>query len=90
MVKAIYHPNAYLSNIKNVNRGLVARTKLLITLEKTHGDARTIGREAELPYGVAMHHLKLLTKEGIVNRKGNRPGIWTMSGFGQKRLVNLH
>jgi hypothetical protein len=90
MVKQNYHPNAYLSNIKNVKRGLIARTKLLNVLEKTSGDAKAIGNEAALPYGVAMHHLKLLGKEGIVRRKDSKPCVWTITGVGQKRLVNSH
>jgi DNA-binding transcriptional ArsR family regulator len=90
MVKQNCHPNAYLSNIKNVKRGLIARTKILDVLEKTSGDSKAIGNEAALPYGVVMHHLKLLGKEGIVHRKGIKPCIWTITGVGQKRLVNSH
>jgi predicted transcriptional regulator len=90
MVKEIFHPNAYLSNIKNVKRGLRARTKILNALEKTSGDAKAIGKEAALPYGVAMHHLKLLGKEGIVHRKDSKPCVWAITGIGQKRLVNSH
>jgi len=88
MVKLNHHPNAYLSNIRNVKRGLVARTKILNILEKTSGNTKSIGNEAALPYGVAMHHLKLLGKEGIVQRKGTKPCVWSITGVGQKRLVN--
>ena len=87
MVKNVYHPNAYLSNIRNVRLGLGARTKILDVLEKTVGDAKTIAAEAGVPYTVAIHHLKLLLVEGIVSRKDRKPGIWVATGRGQKRLV---
>jgi len=88
MVRQNHHPNAYLSSIKNVRRGLVARTKILNILEKRSGDAKSLGSEAALAYGVAMHHLKLLGKERVVQRKGIRPCVWSLTGVGQKRLVN--
>ena len=88
MVKDVYHPNAYLSNIRNVRLGLAARTKILNVIEKTVGDAKTIAAEAGVPYAVAMHHLKLLLVEGIVSRKDRKPGIWVATGKGQKRLVS--
>lgn len=88
MIKEIFHPNAYLASIKNMKLGLRARTKALNVLEKLSGDAKTIAKEAGLPYGVAMHHLKLLATEGIIHRKGSRPYTWALTGRGQKRLVN--
>lgn len=88
MVKESYHPNAYLESIKNMKLGLRARTKILNVLEKFTGDAATLARESGLPYGVAMHHLRLLAAEGIVNRKGRRPYVWSPTGMGQKRLGN--
>jgi predicted transcriptional regulator len=88
MVKDTYHPNAYLENIRNMKLGLKARTKILNVLEKSSGDAKTLAEQAGLPYGVTMHHLKLLGAEDIVHRKGNRPYVWVLTGMGQKRLVN--
>jgi predicted transcriptional regulator len=46
-------------------------------------------KEAGMHYGVVMHHLKLLEAEGIVERKGNKPRVWSLTGLGQKRLENL-
>lgn len=89
MLKEIYHPNAYLTRIRNVKLGLKARTRILNTLESRSLDARTIMKEAGINYGVVMHHLKLLEAEGIVERKGNKPRIWGLTGLGQKRLENL-
>jgi hypothetical protein len=57
-------------------------------LEKGEKDAKTIAEQATVPYGVAMHHLKLLLAEGIVDRRGSRPYVWALTGVGQKRLVS--
>jgi len=88
-IRETYHPNAYLLAIRNVKLGLRARTKILGVLEEHSVDAKTIGKEARMPYGVVMHHLRLLEAEGTVERKGSRPHVWMLTGLGQKRLVNL-
>jgi len=87
MSKGLFHPNAYLSNIKNIKRGLRARTVILAALEQGSVDARTIAKNSGLAYNVVMHHLRLLAAEQIVRRKGRRPYIWQLTGLGQKRLV---
>lgn len=89
MLKEAYHPNAYLSNIKNIKLGLRARTKILGVLDKGSADAKTIAKETEMRYSVIMHHLRLLEAEGIVERKGSKPHVWAITGLGQRRLVNL-
>lgn len=86
MAKEVYHPNAYLTDFRNVNLGLRARTHLLNALEKISADAKTIGKNTGLNYGVVMHHLKLLEGRGLVERKGHRPSVWKLTGLGQKRL----
>lgn len=88
MLKKVFHPNAYLTSIRNVTRGLRARTRILCVLENKSADAKTIAKESELSYGVVLHHLKLLMTEDIVDRKGGRPYSWTLTGLGQKRLAN--
>jgi predicted transcriptional regulator len=87
MAKEIYHPNACVTGIRNVKRGLRARTKILNTLEKASGNAKTLAKESELPYSITLHHLKLLRKSGVVHRRGSKPYVWTLTGFGQKRLA---
>jgi predicted transcriptional regulator len=88
MLKQTYHPNAYLANLRNIRRGLRARTKVLNALEKGSGDAKTVAQEAALHYSVVMHHLKLLQSERIVRRAVGKPSVWTLTGAGQKRLVS--
>jgi len=89
MFKEAYHPKAYLSNIKNIRRGLQARTRILDVLDKRSVDAKTIAKETGMHYGVVMHHVRLLEAEGIIERKQSKPHIWVVTGLGQKRLVNL-
>jgi len=86
MPKEVYHPNAYLVNFRNIELGLRARTYLLNALEKNSADAKAIAKSIELPYGVVMHHLKLLESRGIAQRSGSRPSVWALTGLGQKRL----
>jgi len=85
-IKETIHPNAYLKNIRNVHCGLTARTKLLVLLERQGFAASKLATESALSYGVVMHHLRLLTNEGTVERKGNRRYVWLATGLGQKRL----
>jgi DNA-binding transcriptional ArsR family regulator len=89
MSREAYHPNAYLSNIKNNRLGLRARTHILNLLDKVSVDAKTISKEVGMHYGVVMHHLRLLKAEALVARKPGKPYIWVVTGLGQKRLVNL-
>jgi predicted Rossmann fold nucleotide-binding protein DprA/Smf involved in DNA uptake len=88
MFKEAYHPNAYLSSIKNIKRGLRARTNVLNALSQRSVEAKAIAKETGMLYGVVMHHLRLLEAERIVERKGSKPFVWVLTGIGQKRLVN--
>lgn len=87
-IKEIYHPKAYLSNTKNIKLGLKARTRILNVLEKRSADSKIIASEAEMHYRVVVHHLRLLSSEEIVEWKGRKPHVWTLTGLGQKRLVS--
>lgn len=86
MLKEVYHPNAYLVDFRNVKPGLRARTIILNALERISADAKTVAKQTGLHYGVVMHHLKLLEARRIVQRKGSRPSVWTLTGLGQRRL----
>lgn len=88
MLREIYHPNAYLTSIKNMRLGLRARTRILSVMERISVDAKSIAKDTGMGYGVVMHHLKLLEREGIVNRRGSKPYVWELTGLGQKRLAN--
>jgi len=88
MAKEIYHPNAYVAGIRNVKRGLGARTKILNVLEKSSGDAKTVSQGSGLAYSIVLHHLKLLGESDIVHRKGSKPYVWALTGLGQRRLAS--
>jgi predicted ArsR family transcriptional regulator len=70
-----------------VKSGLKARTRILAALETHTSAATAIAKSMLLSYSVVMHHLRLLENEGTVNRKGNRPYVWVLTGLGQKRLI---
>ncbi|KON32330.1 hypothetical protein AC478_00485 [miscellaneous Crenarchaeota group-1 archaeon SG8-32-3] len=73
--------------MKNVKKGLIARSRILIAIETQPSEGTAIAKEKNLSYGIVMHHLRLLKGEGIVNRKGRRPYVWFLTGLGQKRLL---
>jgi DNA-binding transcriptional ArsR family regulator len=89
MLKAQYHPNAYLLTVKNIKPGLQARTSLLTFLEKKGHIAKDLATTSKLSYRAVSHHLRLLEKAGIVKRKRGIPHVWLITGRGQKRLINL-
>lgn len=87
MSKETYHPNAYLPDFRNVKLGLRVRSKILNFLENViTADAETIAKNSGLSYNVVIHHLKLLENQRIVSRRGRRPSLWYLTGFGQRRL----
>jgi len=88
MLRETYHPNAYLAKVRNVCLGLRARTRILKSLERGSGDAGAIARGVGLHYGVVMHHLRLLQSEKLVMRGRGRPSVWTLTGSGQRRLMD--
>lgn len=87
MAKLASHPNAYLSETKNIRQGLASRTKILRVLERKSATAPALVKEAGLNYSVILHHLRLLESEKIVDRKtGKKPHVWELTGMGQQRL----
>jgi len=89
MFKGVYHPNAFLSAKRNIRPGLVARTKIVLLLEKGSLNTRTLVQQAGLSYSSVRYHLRLLEAEKIISHKGNRPFSWELTGVGQQRLTNL-
>jgi predicted ArsR family transcriptional regulator len=87
MFKGSYHPKAFLIRIRNVKRGLVARTKIASSLEVDSSTAKMLSERMGVSYSCVLHHLHLMEDERIVTREGRRPYIWKMTGLGQKRLI---
>jgi len=87
MMYKIHHPNAYIPSIRNIESGLVARTKVLRSLEGGKSTAKEISEDAGISYGSALHHLHLLRRGKIVERATSKPPYeWKVTSFGQKRL----
>ncbi len=89
MFKARYHPKAFLSQKRNVSRGLTARTKILSLLEKSPQSARMLAEKVGLRYASILHHLHLLEAESITTRGSEKPYLWRLTGAGQQRLIDI-
>ncbi|HXZ90777.1 MAG TPA: winged helix-turn-helix domain-containing protein [Candidatus Dormibacteraeota bacterium] len=84
------HPKAYLVSKRNVKAGLIARSKILVALEKDPVSAPQIAKEAGLSYACVAYHLKALKKDRLVERVSNRkPFAWTLTRFGQQKLPSV-
>jgi len=89
MFKGAYHPNAFLSARRNIRPGLVARTKIVLLLEKGALNTKALVQQTRLSYSSVRYHLRLLETEKIISRKGDRPYSWELTGVGQQRLTKL-
>lgn len=89
MFKLLHHPKAFLTLKRNVQRGLLARTRIILILEKRASNAQEIAEETGLKYASSLHHLHLLEAENILVHKGKRPYLWELTGAGQQRLVDV-
>lgn len=87
-MKESYHPKAFLSLTRNVRLGLVARTKIVLLLEKGEATTRALAEKIGMSYSAVLHHLRLLETENIIERKGAKPFLWNLTGAGQQRLTN--
>jgi len=88
MLKEKYCPDAYLSSIKNVKKGLKVRTQILRFLTLRNATIKMIENEIRRSYRVIFHHLKRLEKEKIVQKTERKPFFWEITGIGQKNLNN--
>ena len=89
MFRIANHPKAFLSLKRNIRPGLLARTKIVLILEKRASNAKSITQETGLSYASVLHHLHLLEAENILTRKGKKPYLWELTGAGQQRLTDV-
>ena len=89
MFKIPHHPKAFLTLKRNVRPGLLARTRIVLILEKKASNAKSLAQETDLSYASVLHHLHLLEAENILTRKGKRPYLWELTGAGQQRLTDV-
>jgi predicted transcriptional regulator len=73
--------------MRNVNRGLASRSKIIEAMEKGKTRVIEISEKAGLTESCVSHHLKLLLKQRVVSSaaagRGNR---WTLTKYGQEKL----
>ena len=89
MFKRAHHPKSFLTLIRNYTRGLVARTRILLVLEKGVTTAKAIAQKTGLTYRTVLYHLHLLESEKILTASKKKPYIWEVTGAGQQRLADL-
>ncbi|UCE43574.1 MAG: winged helix-turn-helix transcriptional regulator [Candidatus Bathyarchaeota archaeon] len=86
-MRGAYHPKAFLSLKRNIRPGLIARTQIVLQLEKDALSVRDVAQHAKLSYAAALHHIRLLEAENILVRRGKKPFRWELTGVGQQRLT---
>ncbi len=88
MAKPRLHPKAYLTRIRNVKAGILARSQILWALEQGRRTSPQTAKETGLSYDRVAYHLRLLRRERLVERSGNlRPFCWALTPFGQQKLA---
>ena len=81
------HPKAYLTSKRNVKAGLIARTKILLALERGTKKVSSLASETALSYDCVAYHLNVMRKDRLVDRTAEkRPFIWGVTPFGQQKL----
>jgi predicted transcriptional regulator len=88
-MQRVYHPNAWLSNFKNVKPGLERRTAILDLLEKQSYTAKHLSKRINITYRTVLYHLHNLERKGIIKRAANKPPFpWKLRSVGQLTLDN--
>jgi predicted transcriptional regulator len=82
------HPKAYLRSKRNVQAGLISRTKIIQMLEKGRRSTRHIAKETSLSYECVAYHLNTMRRDRLVDRSSKtKPFTWALTPFGQQRLA---
>ena len=77
-------PQAYLRNLRNVPRGLEARSRIVRSMRGNKAKkGRDIARSAGLSYSASMRHLRHMSIEHIVEK--SKMG-WSLTGLGQQAV----
>ncbi len=83
-----YHPRAFLAGMRNVNRGLVSRTRILDMMEQGRTRIVEISEKSKLGPACVSYHLKLMLHGKIVHVvQTGREGRWTLTKYGQEKLA---
>lgn len=80
------NPRAYLSRMRNVRRGVIARSKIIDSMGAGATIPHICHRSGLSPSNVR-YHLTNMLAEGLVSRRRVRGRAWwTMTGAGQKTI----
>lgn len=83
------NPKAYLSQMRNVRRGVIARSKIIDSLGVGATIPHICSRSGLSPSNVR-YHLTNMLAEGLVSRKRlKRRDWWTLTGAGQKTIDEM-
>jgi predicted transcriptional regulator len=89
VLKPSIHPKAFLTLKRNVKAGLIARTKIIFSLETGNKKVNEIREETGLTYSCIVYHLKSLRREKLVScSRGKKPYHWSLTAFGQQKLMS--
>jgi predicted ArsR family transcriptional regulator len=84
-----FESRAYLTYIRNLDRGLASRTQIIHVIEtKDAPSTADIADELEISYSTVRYHLKNLERESVVRRRGVS-GTWHLLDQGQAKLVDF-
>jgi predicted transcriptional regulator len=73
--------------MRNVNRGLASRSKIIEAMEKGKTRIIEISEKADLTESCVSHHLRLLLKQRVVSSSAaGRKNRWTLTKYGQEKL----
>jgi predicted ArsR family transcriptional regulator len=88
-MQGVYHPNAWLSDFRNVKAGLERRSEILRILEKSSSTANQLSERIDVSYSTILYHLHNLESRGIIERARLKPPYeWKITPIGQQRLNN--
>jgi predicted transcriptional regulator len=84
------NPKAYLTRVKNVRRGLEARSKLVEALSAKGLTIQDLCEAVNMRPGKARYHLQNMMKDGVVKKRRNgRRVIWELTGTGQASIEEV-
>lgn len=76
-------PKSILRSIRNVKRGVKARSRIIRALKNGKVHVSAISLSSGLSRSTVRMHLKRMLNEGIVARSGKKPYRWELTGKGQ-------
>ncbi|MEM1569326.1 MAG: winged helix-turn-helix domain-containing protein [Candidatus Bathyarchaeia archaeon] len=83
----VYESQAYLTLIRNVDRGLRTRTLIIKALKSGCTSIGEVSKTTGLKYQTILKHIKKMEEEGIVVKRGEKPVKWLLTDRGQRSIL---